>query len=94
MIHWLLQSRDDCPEIARAKAPAGLLCNQEQRRLSTLKIEKRRRDWLLGRWTAKHLVQSFLLATQELTPALHTIQIATEEDGSPYCCLLYTSRCV
>lgn len=88
MIHWLLQSLDDCPQIAGAKAPAGLLCVQEQKRLSTLKIEKRRRDWLLGRWTAKHLVQGYLSATQEVTPSLQTIRIANEEDGSPFCELL------
>jgi 4'-phosphopantetheinyl transferase len=85
MIHWLLQSLDDCPEIAGAKAPAGLLCGQEQKRLSTLKIEKRRRDWLLGRWTAKHLVQGYLAATEGVTPALDAIRIANEEDGSPFC---------
>jgi 4'-phosphopantetheinyl transferase len=88
MIHWLLQSLDDCPEIARAKAPAGLLCEQEQRRLSTLKIEKRRRDWLLGRWTAKHLVQGYLSATAGTTPDLDKIRIANAEDGSPYCELI------
>ena len=88
MIHWLLQSLDNCSEIAGAKAPAGLLCVQEQKRLSTLKIEKRRRDWLLGRWTAKHLVQGYLSATQGVAPALSSIRIANEEDGSPFCELL------
>ncbi len=85
MIHWLLQSLDDCPEIAGAQAPAGLLCEQERRRLSTLKIEKRRRDWLLGRWTAKHLVQGYLSATEGKVPELDAIRIANQEDGSPYC---------
>jgi 4'-phosphopantetheinyl transferase len=88
MIHWLLQSLDDCPEIAGAKAPAGLLCVQEQKRLGTLKIEKRRRDWLLGRWTAKHLVQGYLSATEGSAPALSSIRITNEEDGSPFCELL------
>ncbi len=92
MIHWLLQSLDDCPEIARAQAPAGLLCAAEQQRLGTLKIEKRRRDWLLGRWTAKHLVQGYLAAAQDKrggrTPALDRIYIANAEDGSPFCTLL------
>lgn len=92
MIHWLLQSLDDCPEIARAKAPAGLLCEQEWQRLGTLKIEKRRRDWLLGRWTAKHLVQGYLAATEDYTPALDAIRIANAEDGSPYCELLDTGK--
>ena len=92
MIHWLLQSLDDCPEIARAKAPAGLLCAAEQKRLSTLKIEKRRRDWLLGRWTAKHLIQGYLTAAEGRTPALDSIYIANAEDGSPFCEILSTGR--
>jgi 4'-phosphopantetheinyl transferase len=88
MIHWLLQSLDDCPEIAGAQAPDGLLCEQERQRLSTLKIEKRRRDWLLGRWTAKHLVQGYLASTEGSAPALDAIRIANAEDGSPFCELL------
>jgi 4'-phosphopantetheinyl transferase len=87
MIHWLLQSLDSCPEIAGGNAPAGLLGEEEHQRLSTLKVEKRRRDWLLGRWTAKHLVQGYLSATQGMAPLLDEIQIANEEDGSPYCLL-------
>ncbi len=85
MIHWLLQSLDDCPEIARGAAPAGWLCEQEVQRLSTLKMEKRRRDWLLGRWTAKQLVQGYLAETAGAAPLLEAIQIANCEDGSPYC---------
>lgn len=88
MIHWLLQSLDDCPEIAGAQAPAGLLCPQEQQQFSTLKIEKRRRDWLLGRWTAKHLVQGYLTAEESFTPDLSSIRIANAADGSPFCELL------
>lgn len=88
MIHWLLQSLDSSPEIAGGVAPAGMLCDAEQQRLSTLKVEKRRRDWLLGRWTAKHLVQGYLAQAAGAAPALDTIQIANADDGSPYCQLL------
>jgi 4'-phosphopantetheinyl transferase len=88
MIHWLLQSLDSSPEIAGAVAPAGMLCAAEQQRLSTLKVEKRRRDWLLGRWTAKHLVQGYLSQLTGSAPMLDEIQIANADDGSPYCLLL------
>jgi 4'-phosphopantetheinyl transferase len=92
MIHWLLQSLDSSPEIAGGVAPAGLLCEVEQQRLSTLKVEKRRRDWLLGRWTAKHLVQGYLAQSTGTAPALDSIQIANADDGSPYCLLLGASE--
>jgi 4'-phosphopantetheinyl transferase len=88
MIHWLLQSLDSSPEIAGGIAPAGMLCETEEQRLSTLKVEKRRRDWLLGRWTAKHLVQGYLSQLTEAVPMLDGIEIANAEDGSPYCLLL------
>jgi 4'-phosphopantetheinyl transferase len=88
MIHWLLQSLDNCPEIAGGIAPAGMLCEVEKQLLSTLKVAKRRRDWLLGRWTAKHLVQGYLSETSGSAPILDEIQIANAEDGSPYCLLL------
>lgn len=64
----------------------------EQQRYATLKIEKRRRDWLLGRWTAKHLVQGYLSATQHLIAELDAIQIDNEPDGSPYCLLRERER--
>jgi 4'-phosphopantetheinyl transferase len=68
-------------------APAGLLCEAEQQRLSTLKVDKRRRDWLLGRWTAKHLLQGYLAQVTGTAPRLDEIRIANQEDGSPYCLL-------
>lgn len=91
MIHWLLQSLDSAPEIAGGIAPEGLLCDVEKQRLSTLRVEKRRRDWLLGRWTAKHLVQGYLSETTGAAPQLDEIQIANADDGSPYCLLLGTN---
>jgi 4'-phosphopantetheinyl transferase len=92
MIHWLLQSLDSSPEIAGGVAPTGMLCSAEQQRLSTLKVDKRRRDWLLGRWTAKHLVQGYLAQSTGTTPELDEIQIANAEDGSPHCLLLSSNN--
>ena len=60
MIHWLLQSTDAHPDLARGHPPVGLLCKLEHARLSNLTIDKRRREWLLGRWTAKQLLQAYL----------------------------------
>ena len=50
------------PGNPREGAAPEWLDEPERQRLSTFKIEKRRRDWLLGRWTAKRLVQSYLAA--------------------------------
>ncbi|MFZ1769978.1 MAG: hypothetical protein WAU00_12315, partial [Caldilinea sp.] len=82
MIHWLIQSFDDCPDILRGDVTPAWLGAAEQAR--TFKIEKRRRDWLLGRWTAKHLVQRYLAQTTRETPDLATILIGADADGAPY----------
>lgn len=84
MIHWLLQSFDDCPEILRGDTTPAWLSAAEQARLHGFKVEKRRRDWLLGRWTAKNLVQRYLAQTTGDAPALDTIFIGADADGAPY----------
>jgi len=84
VIHWLLQSLDDCPEILRGDATPAWLSAAEQARLHGFKVEKRRRDWLLGRWTAKNLVQRYLAQTTGESPALDTIFIGADADGAPY----------
>lgn len=84
MIHWLIQSFDDCPEILRSDVPPAWLGPAERRRLASLRVDKRRRDWLLGRWTAKNLVQRYLAETRDERPALNEIYIGADPDGAPY----------
>ncbi|MFN3981906.1 MAG: 4'-phosphopantetheinyl transferase family protein [Caldilinea sp.] len=84
MIHWLLQSLDDCPETLRGDATPAWLSAAEQARLHSFKVEKRRRDWLLGRWTAKNLVQRYVAQRTGETPKLATIFIGADADGAPY----------
>jgi 4'-phosphopantetheinyl transferase len=84
VIHWLLQSLDDCPEILRGDGTPAWLSAAEQARLHSFKVEKRRRDWLLGRWTAKNLVQRYLAQTTGRRAALDAIFIGADADGAPY----------
>jgi hypothetical protein len=60
MIHWLVQTTKEIPEFKRGCSLSGLLSAREQERLAALKTEKRRHDWLLGRWTSKLLVQAVI----------------------------------
>ena len=69
MLHWLLQTVDDHPSLARGIPPRGVLNAEEQGRFAALPTEKRRRDWLLGRWTAKRLVQQVVAAQGLAAPA-------------------------
>ncbi len=82
MIYWLTQTLSAHPDLARAVMPPGLLSVSEQRRCETFTVEKRRRDWLLGRWTAKHLAQAVLGSCAESD--LNEIEIATNPNGAPY----------
>ncbi len=83
MIYWLVQSTSDHPDLARGVAPVGLLSDSEQDRLAALKIDKRRRDWLLGRWTAKRLIQSYVERQTGLRLPLDAIAIEAEPSGAP-----------
>ena len=79
MIHWLIQSANDCPELAADAVLAGWLHPAEQAKLATLKTAKRRQDWLLGRLTAKQLIQTVMGGALPL-PA---IEIHNGDKGDP-----------
>jgi 4'-phosphopantetheinyl transferase len=83
MIHWLIQSIAGHPALARGIAPAGLLSEQEQQRLIELKTVKRRSDWLIGRWTAKHLIQAYIERQTGVQPPLHSLTVTNDPDGAP-----------
>lgn len=83
MIDWLIQSTAGHPALARGIAPAGLLSEQEQLRFVELKTLKRRSDWLIGRWTAKHLIQSYIERQAGVQPLLHTLTVMNDPNGAP-----------
>lgn len=84
MIHWLTQSAAAHPDLALGlSSPAGLLTPAEEARFEALKTDKRRRDWLLGRWTAKQLLQTVLAAKMGQPPSLQTITIHNQLNGAP-----------
>ena len=91
MIHWLIQSFDEFPQLVEGSSPEGLLTKAERERLLDFAIPKRRRDWLLGRWTAKNLVQHHLYASTGSRPYLLAIVIDNDPDGAPYAAVVVDS---
>jgi 4'-phosphopantetheinyl transferase len=87
MLYWLLRSTADHPALGRGEAPPGLLHPAEEARLAGLRVPKRRQDWLLGRWTAKHLLQGWLEATtgERLPP--DRLPVLADPDGAPFAAL-------
>lgn len=83
MIQWLVQSATDRSDLSRGIAPPGLLQPVEQRRLAEFKFSKRRSDWLIGRWTAKHLLQACLKRDLNLHVPLSAIGIYDDARGAP-----------
>jgi 4'-phosphopantetheinyl transferase len=82
-VSTLIQSDQAHPALARGVPPDGLLSRPETEKFNSLKTDKRRRDWLLGRWTAKHLIQQVLAQEKgELLP-LKLIEIGNNADGVP-----------
>lgn len=83
-IHWLVQAITDYPQIGEGVALPGLLSQQEAAKLATFHVDKRRRDWLLGRLTAKQLLQVVLSDTDGQPVALDQIVIDNDPEGAPF----------
>ncbi len=79
MIDWLVQTTADLP----LDDPSSWLSETERERLESLPTPKQRADWLLGRWTAKRLVQAVILQEGGKVPALREVVIDREPDGAP-----------
>lgn len=82
-IPWLVQSAADLADLVDGRVPEGLLSPDEAARLTSLRLPKRQRDWLLGRWTAKQLAQVWYAdRTGEQLP-LDQFVIENDPDGAP-----------
>lgn len=75
MIHWTLQSSAQVPELVHGAVPDGVLSAAELERLGQFTAEKRRREWLLGHYTAKQLVQRYLEQETGQRPPLDALVI-------------------
>ncbi len=84
MINWLLQTTQAHPDLARGVPPAGLLGAEEAAHFATLTVAKRRRDWLLGRWTAKQLLQQMLWQQWGVQVALDQVQVLNGRTHAPH----------
>ena len=75
-VHWLEQSNEDLPE------RNDWLSAGDATRLNSMRFEKRRADWRLGRWTAKRSVATYLHLPVDLQ-TLAEIEIRSKPSGAP-----------
>ncbi len=75
-IYWLEQTESDVP------AENEWLSANEKLLLAGMRIAKRRADWRLGRWTAKHATATCLNLPTHL-PDLTNIEIRAASSGAP-----------
>ena len=75
--YWQIQDRVDLP--------AGLdwLGPGEREHLDALKVQKRRQDWLLGRWTAKQALFLYPPLHQLAVESISDLEVLPAIDGSP-----------
>ena len=73
-LHFLTQHQHDLPSHER------WLSRREAAILAGFKFPKRRRDWLLGRWTAKSALSRF---SQGRDRSMTDWQIVADSDGAP-----------
>jgi 4'-phosphopantetheinyl transferase len=82
-VSTLIQSHQDHPGLAQGIPPDGLLSTAEWDKFNSLKSDKRRRDWLLGRWTAKQLLQQTIQQRTGRKLSSDEIEIGNDVDGVP-----------
>jgi len=75
-IYWFEQTEADVPEQDDWLGP------NERSRLTQLRFPKRRTDWRLGRWTAKHAVAVYLHLSND-RETLRSIEIGSDPSGAP-----------
>jgi len=77
---WLEQIEADVPTVNQ------WLSAREESRLATMRFNKRRTEWRLGRWTAKCAVASYLNLPLDIS-SLRDIEIQAAPSGAPEVCL-------
>ena len=77
MLRWLLQAG------TAPTADLDWLTAAERSRLASLKVEKRRRDWLLGRYAAKRLLVRWMRERTGLPVPMSFLEIGTADSGAP-----------
>jgi 4'-phosphopantetheinyl transferase len=80
MIYWHLCPGGGCQPLSAPSA--AFLSEAERQTYDGLRFAKRRQEWLLGRWTAKQLVQRSLAPYRALP--LAAISVHNDPDGAPY----------
>jgi 4'-phosphopantetheinyl transferase len=83
LIRWLVESTEPSAALETLEQPSTFLCEVEEAVYETLKSEKRRRDWLLGRRTAKRLLRGLAADWAGRVVPMPSIIIAARPDGSP-----------
>jgi 4'-phosphopantetheinyl transferase len=83
LIRWLVESAESTDTRQALEQPSVFLSAAEEAVYETLKSEKRRRDWLLGRRTAKRLLRELAADWAGRDVPLPSIRIAARPDGSP-----------
>ena len=76
-VYYLSQSLSQMASHDKWLAPA------ERDRAAAFPFPKRRNDWLLGRWTAKEAVRSYLSLTGSGIPEHASLEIRSAADGAP-----------
>jgi 4'-phosphopantetheinyl transferase len=83
MLYTLINDFNDVPELTGDVLSGGLLTAEETTIFQSLKTEKRRRDWLNGRYTAKRLIQQVFRAEKNRQLDDTDFAILRKETGAP-----------
>jgi len=83
MLRWLLTDFAELERNGITQSPSRILGDAELAAYQAFPSEKRRQDWLLGRWTAKRVVSRLAGHTRPAEDYLRNIQVLRTETGEP-----------
>ena len=78
-----LRSFRDYPDVFRDGTEAGFLTERERKLLASAEVRSRRQAWVLGRLTAKELVQRYCDETAGIIPGARQISVVRDANGVP-----------
>ena len=83
MLRWLVTSERELDQAGIFEDPARILSAKELEIYAGFTVQKRRRDWLLGRWTAKRVLRHVVRARLGIDLPLSELSIRRADTGVP-----------
>jgi len=83
MLRWLVTSERELDQAGICEDPGRILSRNELEVYAGYTVQKRRRDWLLGRWAAKRVLHHVVRARLGIDVPMSEVSIQRADTGVP-----------